>query len=301
MKVRKALSGILLGLGCAIAFIGLLALILPAISNAQLQLVLASFAQPSSQPLVSAINRGMSFALSHGWQVLFIGLFLLLIGVSLFVLFSVRESPQNDVSAFYRRAEENAFSAKPLWEPRPETRPNPFADMAKWDSFAPVNSGGQDHAYAFARYSSPLLEPNRIEPAPIHDQTPWAKEALDAPAVDSWERTPPHEAAPFERPAPTAEPNPFARPASVPAADASRSPAPAWEPALKPLARQELSQTSDPSPDHMTFARSPARSHFPQNESLDSPEGENVYTPNEEEAPQSSSRIRSTMGQHREW
>lgn len=51
----------------------------------------------------------------------------------------------------------------------------------------------------------------------------------------------------------------------------------------------------------MTFARSPARSHFPQNESLDSPEGENVYTPNEEEAPQSSSRIRSTMGQHREW
>lgn len=328
MKVRKALSGILLGLGCAVAFIGLLALILPAIPNEQLHLVLASFDLPSSHPLVAAMNTGMSFALHHGWQVLFTGLFLLLVGVALFVLFSAQESKQHDDAAFYRRAE-----AQPLWEPRPESRPNPFADMAKWDSFAPLNPGAQEQTYAFARYRSPLLEPNRVEQPPVLEQTPLENERSDASAFkEPHERklAPEADADFFARPVHNPEPDSFARPAEPesalfarpvpehpvtpafnapweqdsqigPDADPASRPAPTWEPALKPLARPEPPQAPASSSEHMTFGRSMVRSTFPQPEPSAVPEAEPTYTPNEEEAPQPSSRIRSTMGRHREW
>lgn len=305
MKVRKALSGILLGLGCAIAFIGLLALILPAIPNEQLHLVLASFDLPSSHPLVAAMNTGMSFALRHGWQVLFTGLFLLLIGVSLFVLFSAQESKRRDDAVFYGRAE-----AQPLWEPRPEPRPNPFADMARWDSFAPLNPGGQEQTYAFARYRSPLLEPNRVEQPPVLDRTSSKNARADTSAFEpSWER----------KPAPEADASFFARPVSEPPeapafnaswqqdsqigpdTEPSSQPASTWEPALKPLVKPEPPQAPALPSEHMTFGRSMVRSTFPQPEPPASPQGEPAYTPNEEEVPQPSSRIRSTMGRHREW
>lgn len=299
MKVRKALSGILLGLGCAIAFIGLLALVLPAIPNEQLHLVLASFDMPSSHPLVSGMNRGMSYALHNGWQVLFWGLFLLMIGVALFVFFSVREPRRRDASA-PSRTSEAAFPSQPLWEPTPEPRPNPFADMAKWDSFAPLNPGVQETSFAFARYRSPLLEPNRVEEVPVSEQIPF-------------ESDPTPDANPFIRPAevpapdilgerdsvPEPKDDPFEHPASRPDDDPSFQST--WEPALKPLAKPELPQAPDVSSDHMTFGRSLVRSTFPQPESPASPEAEPTYTPNEEDPAQPSSRIRSTMGRHREW
>lgn len=284
MKVRKALSGILLGLGCAIAFIGLLALILPAIPNEQLHLVLASFDLPSSHPLVAAMNTGMSFALHHGWQVLFTGLFLLLIGVALFVLFS-EPSPRAKAAFDDREA------AQPLWEPRPQPQPNPFADMARWDSFAPLTPSDQEPTYAFARYRSPLLEPNRIEEAPA----PAFQPVLEP------------------RPVPEDHANLFARPVAEPPKSPiipqpkqtedtpPLQPAPMWEPALKPLAKSEPPKTADTDSGHMTFGRSMVRSTFPQPESPAVVENEPVYTPNEEEPPQPTSRIRSTMGLHREW
>lgn len=329
MKVRKALSGILLGLGCAIAFIGLLAIVLPAIPNKQLHLVLASFDMPSSHPLVSAMNTGMSFALRNGWQVLFWGLFLLMIGVALFVLFSIHEPKRRAASAPSGRSEE-AFPSQPLWEPHPEPRPNPFADMAKWDSFAPLNPGGQEPSFAFARYRSPLLEPNRVEEVPVPERTPFESEPSKVPPpVLSWEDDPAPDANPFARPAsqpaeppapdvlwerdcvpePKADPlenpvpepddDPFENPATKP--DDASSSQPAWEPALKPLSKPEPPKLSDVPSDHMTFGRSLVRSTFPQPEPPASPEAEPTYTPNEEEPTQPSSRIRSTMGRHREW
>lgn len=283
MKVRKALSGILLGLGCAIAFIGLLALILPAVPNEQLHLVLASFDLPSSHPLVAAMNTGMSFALHHGWQVLFAGLFLLLIGVALFVLFS-EPSPRAEAAFDDREA------TQPLWEPRPQSQPNPFADMARWDSFAPLTPGDQEPTYAFARYRSPLLEPNRIEEA----SAPAFQPILEPTPV------PEDHAALFARP--VAEPS---EAPSVPkfeqAEPEAAQPAPMWEPALKPLAKSEPPKMPDTDSEHMTFGRSMVRSTFPQSEPPAAQEDEPVYTPNEEEPPQPVSRIRSTMGRHREW
>ena len=317
MKVRKALSGILLGLGCAIAFIGLLAIVLPAIPNKQLHLVLASFDMPSSHPLVSAMNTGMSFALRNGWQVLFWGLFLLMIGVALFVLFSVHEPKRRDASAPSGRSEE-AFPSQPLWEPHPEPRPNPFADMAKWDSFAPLNPGGQEPSFAFARYRSPLLEPNRVEESPVPERTPFESEVSKVPPpILPWKDDPAPDANPFARFAPQpAEPsapddlgecdsvpepkaNPLENP--VPEPDDDSSSQSAWEPALKPLTKPEPPRVSDVPSDHMTFGRSLVRSTFPQSEPPASPEAEPAYTPNEEEPAQPSSRIRSTMGRHREW
>lgn len=280
MKVQKALSGILLGLGCAIAFIGLLALVLPAIPNQQLHLVLASFDMSSSHPLVAAMNKGMSFALHNGWQVLFTGLFLLMVGVSLFVFLSVRESRREGASPFPDRSDDD-FPSRPLWEPHPEPRHNPFADMAKWDSFAPLNPGTQEPSFAFARHRSPLLEPNRVEEVPMPDANPFARpmpEPVKAPAPDvSWE------------------------PETAPEPEAAPSPEPAWEPALKPLTKPEPPQAPDIPSEHMTFGRSLVRSTFPQPEPPAAPEGEPVYTPNEEEPAPPSPRIRSTMGRHREW
>lgn len=246
MKLRRTLSGFLLGLGCAVAFIGFLALILPAIPNNQLRLVLASFEMSSSHWLVSAVNTGMSFALRHGWQVLFLGLAMLLLGVLLFLLFS------RDATGDHRR-EEESVPTQPLWEPQPFQRPNPFADLARWDAYAPAEPNAQPES--FARFSSPLLERNRFEEA----------DAYRPPAVEP-------------QPAAQVEPEP--------------------EPLLRPAAALPASDPEETV--HMTFGRSMVRSSFPLSASTEV-ESEPAYTPNEEEPPQPSPRIRSTMGRHREW
>ena len=64
MKFRKTLGVLLTLLGCIAAFLGLAAAVVPLVSNAQLQLVLASFATPSRSLLVNAINQLMTFVLS---------------------------------------------------------------------------------------------------------------------------------------------------------------------------------------------------------------------------------------------
>ena len=65
MKFRKTLGVLLTLLGCIAAFLGLAAAVVPLVSNAQLQLVLDSFATPSRSLLVNAINQLMTFVLSH--------------------------------------------------------------------------------------------------------------------------------------------------------------------------------------------------------------------------------------------
>ena len=74
MKFRKTLGVLLTLLGCIAAFLGLAAAVVPLVANAQLQLVLDSFATPSRSLLVNAINQLMTFVLSHSLPVLLGGL-----------------------------------------------------------------------------------------------------------------------------------------------------------------------------------------------------------------------------------
>lgn len=159
MKLRRTLSGVLFGVGCAMAFVGLLALILPAVANDQLQLVLASFAIPADQPLVGLVNACMSFALANGWQVLLAGTVMLTIGVTLFS----RYTPQEEVREWRQRPASAA--AEPLWEqPEPaRTGPNPFAETALWEQYAPKIQPVPEEETPKIGFGAPLLEPNRVE------------------------------------------------------------------------------------------------------------------------------------------
>ncbi len=193
MKLRRALSGILFGVGCAMTFVGLLALILPAIANEQLQLVLASFLLPSQHLLVSAVNRCMSFALENGWRVLLCGAALLAVGVTLFSRYTADEPVSKTES--YRRP----VQQPPLWEapPAEANGPNPFADTTLWEQYAPKIQAPTPSETPAIGFVSPLLEPNRIE------------EEAPAAAPETL----------YARPVPASEPEPLAD-AEIPAAEA---------------------------------------------------------------------------------
>lgn len=276
MKVRRTLSGILFGVGCALTFIGLLALILPAIANDQLKLVLASFEAPSDHPFVRLINSGMSFALGHSWPVLFVGAALLAAGLIGFLL-SSQEKKRAAQYEMYRRPEPAV--SEPLWEqPAAEPyRPNPFADMALWDQqFAPVKRQEPVSDNPFTAYGGPMLERNRIEDVPTYSFTPESYARPVEPSVQEpvvWQ------------PEPEAEPEPVAAPAPESLQARPLSAAVSLFSAAVPLTPPVRSSESSLPP-------APAEEN-----------PEPVYTPNEEpDAPlQISSRIRSTMGRHREW
>lgn len=178
MKVRRTLSGILFGAGCAFTFIGLLALLLPCVDNPQLSLVLASFDLPSEHPVVSLMNQGMSYALHNGWQVLFVGLAMLAVGLILLLIFTrepkrskPRETFGNSVLAYV-----------PEWEtPQPSGfETNPFATAALWEhQFAPAKKQEPENESSFTVFGGPMLEPNRIddEPAPVFTSEVYARPA----------------------------------------------------------------------------------------------------------------------------
>lgn len=277
MKLRRRLSGVLFGLGCALTFIGLLALILPSVANDQLRLVLASFEAPSDHLAVRLINSGMSFALHNGWQVLFVGTALLVTGLVLFILFSheKKAAPKDET---YRRPA--AGQTQPLWEQQPlpaSERVNPFADMALWDQqFAPARQQIEDNP--FPAFGGPMLELNRVE----------------------------------EEFAAAFPPDIYARPAEVEQVyieqtDPETLPIETPEPDFKAASEPVQLYTSNPSESLLTSAplkplQQPTL-HSPVPEPEIPEKSEPVYTPNEEsDAPvQISSRIRSTMGRHREW
>lgn len=165
MKLRRTLSSLLFGVGCAMTFVGLLALILPAVPNNQLQLVLASFALPSENPLVNIINTCMSFASHNGWQVLLCGAVLLTVGVVFFSRYTVEEAPPPRREIYRRPVPQQ----EPLWE-TPATAqngPNPFADLALWEQYAPKSQPVQPRETPKVGFGSPMLEPNRIEEEPL--------------------------------------------------------------------------------------------------------------------------------------
>ena len=146
MKFRRTLSGLLFGLGCAIVFIGALAVILPRLDNAQLQIVLASFEAPSRFAVINAVNQLILFTFGHSWQVLAVGALCLILGVVLLLRFSEPISPAEESPARFQR---------PVSDPVPvlAEEANPFAVA---ESAEPAES-------SLLGYQRPLLEPNRID------------------------------------------------------------------------------------------------------------------------------------------
>ena len=99
MKFRKTLGVLLTLLGCIAAFLGLAAAVMPLVANAQLQLVLDSFATPSRSLLVNAINQLMTFVLSHSLPVLLGGLLAASAGIAVLACMgpkSVRDDESDD-------------------------------------------------------------------------------------------------------------------------------------------------------------------------------------------------------------
>jgi len=171
MKLRRTLSGLILGLGCAITFVGLLALTLPTIQNHQLQLVLQTFQAPASNTVIRLINSGMLFAFDHAWQVIGAGAIAALIGGVLVGLLT--EVPKQTVSSdVYRRPPEHPASAAVHSKPESALeKPNPFAvgtfvqeetvDVSSY-RFEPFIRQ-EIHEPSVSAFYKPLLEENRVE------------------------------------------------------------------------------------------------------------------------------------------
>lgn len=157
MKLRKAFSALLFGLGCAVSFVGALSLVLPAVNNAQLQLVLSSFEMPSSNAVVQMMNSAMTFALQNAWQVLAVGLFAALIGGILLAVWSRTARPAPIQEEVFRRP-------VPVAVPSEHVRPvsNPFAAVTYEELPEPEPSEVAKRVL----HQEPLLEPNLIPEDP---------------------------------------------------------------------------------------------------------------------------------------
>lgn len=290
MKLRKTIGGILFGLGCALTFIGLIALILPSIENDQLKLVLASFDTPSDNALVSLMNSGMSFTLENGWKVLIAGAILLAIGLVLFALF-VREPQEEPFTAPYRRPVQQPRS--PIWESPAsvQDQPNPFADFALWDQqFAPQKT--QQSESPFASFGGPMLEPNRIEDVPAYR---FAPDAYSRPIVEESSHMDDLPQTPVFSPVAGCEAAPVLTDAE-PVVSMADTPVPE----TAPPAFKSVMHTRIPAP---TTYVEPAAAITPPPvlQPLAEKKPEPEYTPNEgpDDPAPISSRIRSTMGKHR--
>lgn len=242
MKLRRTLGGILFGVGCAFAFIAVLALFLPSVENDQLKLVLASFDMKSEHPVVNVMNQGMSYALHNGWQMLLFAGILMVVGL-LLLLFSREPEPEP-----YRRPEPQPM---PQWESAPAFEPesNPFASAALWENqFAPAKRQETRTENPFPVYGGPMLDKNRIEDTPAYA---FAPDLYTRPAEE--ERKP---AAPVH--APAAQPvSLFEKRGSAPAAmPAMEKPQIAAEPEAKP----EVVYTPNEEPEEPVMLSSRIRS-----------------------------------------
>ncbi|MBR6569409.1 MAG: hypothetical protein IKK75_03045 [Clostridia bacterium] len=160
MKLKRVLSGLLFGMGCALTFIGLLAVLLPSISNPQIQLVINSFSSVSDRPAVNAVNRFMSFAFEQGWRLFLIGLLIAVVGAWLLLLFTPRtKRPQNPPPV---RKVPQPVPVQSVAEPEPQTvfeAPNPFAS----GHYTAPQGDTPVVKPAPVLHGKPMLEQNTIE------------------------------------------------------------------------------------------------------------------------------------------
>lgn len=241
MKLRKAFSALLFGLGCAVSFVGTLALVLPAVKNSQMQLVLDSFEMPSSNVVVAIMNTAVSFALHNAWQVLAVGLFAALVGGILLAVCSRTPHPAPVQEELFRRPAPAPVPVQPV-----KQTVNPFAHITYEELPEPEPS-------AIAR--------NVLHQEPLLDLNPIPEDHPAEPEVPS-----------FQPPA-----------APVMSAQSQSG--------SRIITRTVLNR-----PDPIA-----APSEMPKEEPLLKPTAEAAPVAEPTAPPQPSSRIRSTMGQHRKW
>lgn len=155
MKFRKTLGVLLTLLGCIAAFLGLAAAVMPLVDNAQLQLVLDSFATPSRSLLVNAINQLMTFVLSHSLPVLLGGLLAASAGIAVLACMgpkSVRDDESDDRRP--ARFSEDVEKQAGLWrsERAKDVLPdNPFAAPSAEDGLAASQGGWRGGSFQAIR------------------------------------------------------------------------------------------------------------------------------------------------------
>lgn len=329
MKFRKTLGVLLTLLGCIAAFLGLAAAVMPLVSNAQLQLVLDSFATPSRSLLVNAINQLMTFVLSHSLPVLLGGLLAASAGIAVLACMgpkSVRDDESDDRRP--ARFSEDVEKQAGLWrsERAKDVLPdNPFATPSAEDGLAASQGGWRGGSFQAIREE----RANAFAPA-------VQSHAVSFSSVKSTERSPyqrpeEQERSPYQRPE---EPEPFNRsddsfpaPSVEEEADASPSLSSIFEEDLL-FTRSQASQTAahsekpaekaeEPAPDFdLTFESDEAEDSlfFPtvspeaksNSESLttpviDEPLQDSKAAETREAAPTHAKqkvKIRSTMGKH---
>ena len=262
MKFRKTLGVLLTLLGCIAAFLGLAAAVVPLVSNAQLQLVLDSFATPSRSLLVNAINQLMTFVLSHSLPVLLGGLLAASAGIAVLACMgpkSVRDDESDDRRP--ARFSEDVEKQAGLWrsERAKDVLPdNPFAAPSAEDGLAASQGGWRGGSFQAIREE----RANAFAPA-------VQSHAASFSSVKSTERSPyqrpeAQERSPYQRPE---EPEPFNRSddsfLSFPAptveeeADASPSLSSIFEEDLL-FTRSQASQAAAPSEKPAAKAEEPA-------------------------------------------
>lgn len=206
MKFRKTLGVLLTLLGCIAAFLGLAAAVMPLVANAQLQLVLDSFATPSRSLLVNAINQLMTFVLSHSLPVLLGGLLAASAGIAVLACMgpkSVRDDESDDRRP--ARFSEDVEKQAGLWrsERAKDVLPdNPFAAPSAEDGLAASQGGWRGGSFQAIREE----RANTFAPAVQSHAASFA-------SVKSTERSPyqrpeAQERSPYQRPE---EPEPFNR------------------------------------------------------------------------------------------
>lgn len=198
MKFRKTLGVLLTLLGCIAAFLGLAAAVMPLVANAQLQLVLDSFATPSRSLLVNAINQLMTFVLSHSLPVLLGGLLAASAGIAVLACMgpkSVRDDESDDRRP--ARFSEDVEKQVGLWrsERAKDVLPdNPFAAPSAEDGLAASQGGWRGGSFQAIREE----RANDFAPA-------VQSHAVSFSSVKSTERSPyqrpeAQERSPYQRP-----------------------------------------------------------------------------------------------------
>lgn len=173
MKFRRFLSGLLFGIGCALSFVAVLALLLPRVSNPQLRLVLGSFSMSSDNPAVQLINGAMRYALAQSWRVLLLGLLAAAVGACLLLHFTPKKRKPRP--AVQPQAALNAAEPETDAAHSPQA-PNPFAVGTYLDQL-PLRE--PQTSVSMLVHAQPILERNRIDdpppspdPAPVYDFDP---------------------------------------------------------------------------------------------------------------------------------
>ena len=144
MKLKKFLGHLLTVLGSVVLLIGIVAAILPNVTNRQMKLIVTSFQTPSDNWLIQSMNNGFTFAMNHVFLMILLGLVIIAAGILLMI--SARTDAQLQAQSTSRPANAGvaatataaavtatAVAAQPTKATARQQEENPFARYLKGD------------------------------------------------------------------------------------------------------------------------------------------------------------------------